>query len=752
MNLFDLQATLSLDTSKYDQGIDESKDKATSFGDVFKGTLAANVISAGFSAVVNGTKSAVSALADMGKQAVDSYASYEQLVGGVETLFGIGGQSLQEYAQAQGKAVSEVKNEWLDMTTGQRKVLNNADQAYKTAGISANEYMENVMGIAAALTNSIDDTSAAADMADMAMRDMSDNANKMGSNMESIQNAYQGFAKQNYTMLDNLKLGYGGTKSEMERLIEDANRLRHEQGITTDLSIESFADIVEAIHTVQENMGITGTTAEEAMHTIEGSANATKAAWENVLTAIAAGDGLTEAMDGLVESLFGDGSEGSGFLANVIPRIQMTLEGIADFIGQAAPLFAEKIPGVIEELLPPMLDAIGSLVSALVSQLPGILEALWNVLLDAGTQLVTQLSAGWQGGIGGFLSAIGSGMNTALTTVLAAIPQMLQAGIQIVQNITNGVINGIPNVVSAASNIITQVVSTISTYGPQILAKGVELITNMRTGFLQALPEIIRGAGEIISQLLDALLQGAPKMLDAGMQLLSNTAKGIMQNLPEIIQATAEVIAKIIATIGEHLPEVLEQGIEILAQLAAGIIEGIHHAVEAVPQVFDSIVSAFKEHDWLSIGSNIIEGIGNGIRNGVGAIADAARSAASAALNAAKNLLGIASPSKVFRDEVGKMMMEGAAVGIEDNVPVDEISNAVDQIMGAAKDGIEDLDIPISPVVEGRNGRLGGGTAGGYGDITVNVYGSESMSIRELADAVMERIQTLTDRRVAVWA
>ena len=500
MNLFDLQATLSLNTSEFDSGLSESASKASSFGDVLKGSLAADAISAGFSAIVEGAKTAVSAIVDMGTQAVENYAKYEQLVGGVETLFGIGGQSLQEYADTQGKAVDDVYQEWAQLTTGQRIVLNNADQAYKTAGMSANQYLDNVMGISAALTSSIDDTTAAADMADMAMRDMSDNANKMGSNMESIQNAYQGFAKQNYTMLDNLKLGYGGTKSEMERLIEDANRLRHEQGITTDLSISSFADIVEAIHTVQENMGITGTTAKEAMYTIEGSANATKAAWDNVLTHMADNEGLYEAIDGLVESIFGDGSEGSGLLANVIPRVQMALEGMADFIGQAAPLFAERIPGIIEELLPPTLEAIGSLVSALVSALPGILEALWNVLVDAGTQLVTQLSTGWQGGVGGFITTVGEGMNQALQAILSKIPQALQAGIQFVQNLATGLANGAPNVLSAISNVVTQLVSTIAKYGPEILSKGVELITCRSMEIEADRPLVVHTDGEFVGK------------------------------------------------------------------------------------------------------------------------------------------------------------------------------------------------------------------------------------------------------------
>lgn len=718
VSIFDLQATLTLDTQEFDQGLSDSASKASSFGDVLKGSLAAEAIGAGFSAIVNGAKTAVSALMDVGKSAVNSYKDYEQLTGGIETLFG----------SAYDQVMADAKN------------------AYSTSGQSANEYMETVSMMAAALKQSTNTESEAAKAANNAVIDMADNASKMGSSMESIQNAYQGFSKQNYTMLDNLKLGYGGTKQEMERLLEDAEKLT---GIHYD--INQLDDVYAAIHAIQEDLGITGTTAEEAMHTIEGTANATKAAWENVLTAIAGGGDLSEAMDSLVTAVFGDGSDGSGLLANIIPRIQATLEGIADFIGQAAPMFAERIPGVIEQLLPPLLEAVGALVTGLASAIPGILEGLWNILLEAGTQLVNQLSTGWQGGIGTFISTIGSGMNTALTTVLAAIPQMLQAGIQIIQNVASGIANGLPNIVSAISNVITQLVSTISTYGPQILAKGVELITNLMSGMQQTTARVISAAGEIIAQLLDALLDGLPQMLDAGVQLIQNVANGTIQNIPAAASAAAQAVAKIIATIGEHLPEILEKGIEIIAKLAAGIIEGIPKAVATVPKIFSEIASAFKGQDWLSIGGNIIQGIGNGIRNGVGAIADAARSAAASALDAAKRFLGISSPSKRFRDEVGAMMMAGAGIGIEDNVPIAQVSTAIDRMMDAAKDGIEELDIPVGVSAEGNRGRLNG-SQGGYGEITVNVYGSETMSVRELADAVMERIQTLTDRRVAVWA
>ena len=239
---------------------EKTSEKTSMLGDIIKGNLISNAIQTGISTLISGIKKLGSAMMDVGKSALNSFADYEQLVGGVDTLF----------------------------KESSSKVQNYANNAYKTAGLSANEYMETVTSFSASLLQSLNgDTAKSAEIADMAIIDMSDNANKMGTSMESIQNAYQGFAKQNYTMLDNLKLGYGGTKEEMERLIADANRVKEANGEMADLSIESFADVTEAIHLIQTEMGITGTTAEEASSTIQGSVSSMKSAWHNLLTGIA---------------------------------------------------------------------------------------------------------------------------------------------------------------------------------------------------------------------------------------------------------------------------------------------------------------------------------------------------------------------------------------------------------------------------------------------------------------------------------
>ena len=304
------------------------------------GNAAAGAAKGGFKALevtIGGTMKAFAAFstaaltagAAITKSAVEHYADYEQLVGGVETLFGAGGQSLEEYAKSVGKSTEDAKKDYDSLMKAQDTVLKNADNAYKTAGLSANEYMETVTGFSAALIKSMGgDTEAAAKKADMAITDMADNANKMGSDISSIQTAYQGFAKQNYTMLDNLKLGYGGTKEEMQRLLEDATKL---SGIEYDIS--SYADIVDAIHVVQTEMGITGTTAKEASETISGSISAAKSAYENLMTGLA--DENAD-LDGLIDNM---ADSILTVVDNVLPRIMET-----------APRIVETVPKLVEGL------------------------------------------------------------------------------------------------------------------------------------------------------------------------------------------------------------------------------------------------------------------------------------------------------------------------------------------------------------------------------------------------------------------
>lgn len=381
MELFRLLGTIAVDNSGANVAIDDTTDKASKAEgklSKFFSKVGSYAVNAG-KVMATGVAVGSAAITALSKAALDGYADYEQLVGGVETLFGAGGQSLKEYAATVGKTTDEVSDKYYSLLKAQGTVLQNAKKAYKTAGMSANEYMETVTSVSASLIQSLNgDTEAAAQKADKAISDMSDNANKMGSSMESIQNAYQGFAKQNYTMLDNLKLGYGGTKEEMARLLEDATKL---SGVKYDLS--SYADIVDAIHVIQDEMGITGTTAKEASSTISGSVASMKSAWKNLV----AGFGDETANINILINDFVDSA--SIAIENILPRIEKILGGIGKTITKVTPVIVKKLPSIFESLLPGVISGATSLISGLINALPTILK----ILIEQIPSIFTQIGA-----------------------------------------------------------------------------------------------------------------------------------------------------------------------------------------------------------------------------------------------------------------------------------------------------------------------------------------------------------------------
>ena len=353
--------------------MDGAGQKTSVFGDVLKANLLGSAIVSGIKAVASGIKSLISG-------AIEGYGEYEQLVGGVETLFGSSADT----------------------------VIKNAENAYKTAGLSANAYMETVTSFSASLLQSMgNDTEAAAKKADLALTDMSDNANKMGTDMQSIQNAYQGFAKQNYTMLDNLKLGYGGTKEEMQRLIDDANALNAAQGNYTNYSIESYADIVDAIHTVQTEMGITGTTALEASTTVEGSINSMKAAYQNFVTGL--GDQNAD-IGALTEELI----QSAGNVAkNVLPVIESVVKNIAETVREQGP------------------DMITRFVAYATEKLPEVLKL--------GIQLIVSLVKGLAQNLPELLRGTLALVDTIISTFLDSLPDIIEVGKDIVRGLWEGI-------------------------------------------------------------------------------------------------------------------------------------------------------------------------------------------------------------------------------------------------------------------------------------------------------------------------
>ena len=462
-SLLDLFVQISVDDKASNKIGNISKKATTAFSKI------GNVAGAGMKLAAKGATVAAGAIATLSTMAVKTYANYEQLVGGVETLFGAGGKSLVEYVNAVGKYSPEISAQYNDLMAAQNKVMSDADEAYKTAGLSANDYMETVTSFAAALNSSLGgNTQKSAEYANMAVVDMADNANKMGSSMESIQNAYQGFAKQNYTMLDNLKLGYGGTKTEMERLLADASKI---SGKKFDLS--SYADVVEAIHTIQTEMGITGTTAEEAEHTISGSANAMKAAWTNWLTGL----GNSKADIGKLTTQLIDSAK--TVLANVMPVVKQVLTTLGDVISNDA-------PAIIEEGLSYILDAAPQ-------------------LLEMGGQLISSLVDG----------------------IIANLPQILSAATQLITMLCNGIMESASQIPEAVTEIITQLVNFIVANAPQLLVAGVTLVLSLIQGLVKAIPDIIQAIPQLIDGIVSAFDNASSQILGIGRQIVQDIIDGI---------------------------------------------------------------------------------------------------------------------------------------------------------------------------------------------------------------------------------
>lgn len=410
MNLLDLFVKISVQ--------DEASENVETLSGKFKNGLAA-AAKVGAAAV----SAAATGIAVLTKKALNNYAEYEQLVGGVDTLFKDSSAKVQEYAA----------------------------NAYKTAGLSANEYMDTVTSFSASLLQSLGgDTEAAADMANVAITDMSDNANKMGTDMASIQNAYQGFAKQNYTMLDNLKLGYGGTKEEMQRLIDDANALNAAQGKYTNYSIESYADIVSAIHDVQVEMGIYETTADEASTTIQGSVSSMKAAWSNLLTGIADDNAdFKTLIEQFVDSLVTVGE-------NIIPRINIIIQGLTQLITEASQTIIPMAVQILLENLPSIVAAGMDLIIALVS---GILDNI-DMLIDCVLEMV----------------------DVIVDKLIDNLPKLIDGGIRLIAALANGLIRAIPNLVSKIPQIISSIVKGLISGIPAIFDVGKNIVEGLWNG------------------------------------------------------------------------------------------------------------------------------------------------------------------------------------------------------------------------------------------------------------------------------
>lgn len=597
MNLFELFVKIGADTTEANKGIDEVGQKTSGLGEKLKSGLA----TAGKVAVA-GVAAGATAIGALGTKAVAAYADYEQLVGGVETLF----------------------------KDSQDQVMDYANNAYKTAGLSANEYMETVTSFSASLLQSLDgETSAAADKANLAITDMSDNANKMGTDMTSIQNAYQGFAKSNYTMLDNLKLGYGGTQAEMERLLADAEKI---SGIKYDIS--SYADIVDAIHVVQTEMGITGTTAEEAASTIQGSFGMMKSAWQNLVTGMADPDqDLGVLVGNFTESVVTFGN-------NVIPRIQELLPRIVEATTSLIGTVSEQLPAILQTILPSLVEGATSLVTGLMNALPAVL----TVIADVAPTVI----------------------NTLVPALIALLPQIVQTGIDVIVSLAQGIADALPELIPAAAEAIAEIARILTDPDnlSAVIDAALEIILALVDGFMDAIPTLIEVIPDIIANLVTAIIVNAPKLIEASIALILSLADGLIKALPELVAAIPNLIIALVEGILDHLDEIILAGVKVTGALIKGLIKAIPDIIMAIPRVISSIVDTFLDFDWLGLGKNIVEGIIDGFVEMWNDFKNTVHDAVTGVVDEVKDILGIASPSKVFAG-IGGYMAEGLGQGFD---------------------------------------------------------------------------------------
>ena len=603
----------------------------------------------------------------MTKSALDSFASLEQNIGGVETLF-------KDSAQ---------------------KVIDSAENAYKTAGLSANAYMETVTSFSASLLQSLGkDTEKAADYADRAIIDMSDNANKMGTSMEMIQNAYQGFAKQNYTMLDNLKLGYGGTASEMYRLLQDAANLNEEFASTAKFSMDSkghleanFADITEAIHIVQTEMGITGTTAKEASETISGSIASAKGAFDNFLN----GTGSPEA---LAESMVTAGKNVLRGLGEIVPRLLQTLPEVGKLIQEnlVNSLSGDSMQKIVEAGK----NAVMSLIDGMLASVPTIIPVALNFVKLIADTVITNVPTLIQKGyellsnlVDGFVKAIPEALPKILDFVQGigdklaeAAPILIQKGFELLQKLVEGIITAVPILISRVPEIISTFANIINDNFPTILMKGAQLLGQLVLGLIQSIPTLIANIPKIISAIVDTLM--AFQWLNLGRGIIKFLGDGIGAMKDFVVKKGFEILIGLKNTL-MNLPSTLANiGRTAVSGLGNAISAGISWVKNAAGNIVSAIVNTIKSipGGMLSIGKDIVKGLWNGISDMTGWVIDKIQGFGESVLGGIKDFFGIHSPSRVMRDEVGKYMAQGVGVGFEKNIPIKQMTAGMKKAIG----------------------------------------------------------------------
>lgn len=657
MNLLDLAVKITCD--------DQASGEVDKIGDGIKNKLGI-AAKAGVAAVA----AVGTATVAIGKTALDAYSNYEQLVGGIDTLFKASSGKMQQYAA----------------------------NAYQTAGVSANRYMEISTSFAAALISSLGgNTEAAADMANTAITDMSDNANKMGTSLETVQEAYMSLSRGNYEMLDSLKLGYGGTKSELERLLSDAEKFSAAQGKVRDFSVDSYSDIVEAIHIVQDEMGITGTTAEEAATTIEGSVNMAKAAWDNWLAGLGNEDADTEGLtDQLVQSVVIAGK-------NIIPRVGQIMTTLGQTVADYAPGVGLYLRDALISVLPeavqgPMRDAFAG-VDKVVGKLTGVFNDNLKPAADAADSVFSAISSG--------VKTFGDAVNDL---VLPAIDQLSPAfndffgAIQTAQPLLEFIANiigvGLAAAISTAIKLfaaITEVVAFVITGFAQLYEDISGFVTGVVQFFTVDLPNAINALVQWFAQLPGNIAAFLSMVITNVVAWVANMAANAVNAGSRFISGIAGFLSALPGNIASWLSGVISTVVGWVSQFAS-------NATSAASQFASNLINGLASipGQVTSIGSNIIQGMVNGVTGAAGRLIDSVKGAVDDAINTAKNLLGIHSPSRVFR-KIGQYTMQGAALGVDDDAGV--LLRSTDNAMRGMISTAQDIAMP------GVNSTAGGESA-----------------------------------------
>lgn len=574
-----------------------------------------------FAGVTAGVGAMATGITALGKSALTSFARNEQLVGGVDTLFKESSKKLQQYA----------------------------DEAYKTAGVSANDYMEISTDFSARLLQSLGgDTDKAVEFANKAIIDMSDNANKMGTNIESIKYAYKGFAKQNYMMLDNLKLGYGGTRTEMERLLKDAQKI---SGI--EYNIENFNDVIDAIHVIQTELDITGTTQKEAMATIEGSMKMAKSAWNNFITGIGRDNtNFDKIVDNLIESITAVGN-------NIIPRIKTITDNISKalpkLLNSLLPVIQKELPTIANMIIPSIVTTANTLLETLTEALISMLPTLMKIvpqLIDTATKIY---------------QSIMTALINLLPSLANILPQLVTSFIGIIQALSTQIINMLPTLLTNIQNAIIQIIPMFVTILPQLLNTFLQIAGEIAMGLVEIIPDLIPQIVEAILGIIDTLLDNIDLVIDVGIEILLALVDGIIQSVPVLLEKAPEIIRKLVEAIIRNLPKLFQAGGQVIGSLVGGLIRAIPQVIKAGGKLISTIGSFLAKLPGMALKSavNMISGLVKGISNGFGKVGQAMRNLASNAMAKFKQKFGIHSPSTVMF-KLGGYVDEGFINGVED--------------------------------------------------------------------------------------